>query len=159
MIFRILKLNPNVFYLIFLFLVFFDQAVKYTVVSKMSLGHSITLIAGFFSLTYITNTGAAFGMLKGANSFFIILSAGFIVFMYVYLLSRKSANIFTQTAFAFIAGGAFGNLLDRIFRGHVVDFFDLRYFSVFNTADVMINLGVALLVIEILFGGKSKERA
>ncbi len=149
----------RVFYAVLLFSILLDQAIKHIVVAKMPLGYTIPLINGLFSLTHITNTGAAFGMLKGANGFFIVLSSVFIIAMYFYLLSRRTVPVFTQTAFAFIMGGALGNLLDRVLKGHVVDFFDLKFFSVFNTADVMINLGVALLVIEMLFRGRSKGRA
>lgn len=120
----------------------------------MSLGQTMPLIGGFFGITYIVNTGAAFSMFKGANLFFVFLSAAFITVMLAYLYSRKNAPFLMQTAFAFIVGGAAGNLLDRIFRGHVVDFFDLKFFSVFNTADVMINLGIAMSILCIFLYSK-----
>jgi signal peptidase II len=140
----------GLFYAVFLSALLIDQYAKHLTVSSMRLGQSIPLAGSIFRLTYITNTGAAFGILKGANAYFIILSALLMIFLYIYLATRKSVPLLTQAALGLISGGATGNLLDRIFRGHVVDFFDVRFFSVFNTADLMINLGVAILLFEMV---------
>ena len=136
--------------------VLFDQAVKYIVSKNIPLGSGFAIIKGLFSITYIRNTGAAFGVFQGNNLLLIIVSSCFIVLLLFYVLHYLKTNIFLQTAAALIAGGALGNFIDRISRGYVIDFFDLKYFSVFNTADIMINLGVALLIIDMLFREKSK---
>ena len=135
-----------------------DQLAKHAVTVLMPLDRTIPLVNGVFHLTFITNTGAAFGLLKGWNFIFLIVSAVFIGAINVYMLYKKPSGAIFQTALGLVCGGAAGNLIDRIFRGHVIDFFDVRFFSIFNTADVMINLGVALLVLEMLFREKRRER-
>lgn len=137
--------------------VFLDQAAKYFVSRTLALGSGPAVIEGFFSITYIRNTGAAFGMFQGNNSFFIAFSLCFVSLLLFYVLYFFKGSRLSLAALAFIAAGAAGNLLDRVFRGYVVDFFDLRYFSVFNTADVMINIGVAALLFEILTGTKKRS--
>lgn len=158
MIFGSRPVKYVLFYAVFLSALIIDQFAKFLTVSAMRLGQSISIAGNYFRLTYITNTGAAFGIFKGANAYFIILSALFLVFLYIYLVTRKSVPLLTQAALGLISGGATGNLLDRTFRGHVVDFFDVRFFSVFNTADVMINLGVAILLLELVILRSADKR-
>ena len=152
-------MKHKIFFIIILSGIILDQAVKYLVSTKLALGSGPAVIKGLFSITYIQNTGAAFGMFHGNNTLFIIVSLCFIALLLVYVLIYLKGDAFADIPFAIIIAGATGNLLDRILRGYVIDFFDLRYFSVFNTADLMINIGVALLLIDILFRGKRKGRA
>lgn len=151
-------MKHRIFFTIIFLGIVLDQGVKHIVSKTLALGSGPAVIKGLFSITYIQNTGAAFGMFRGNNTLFIVVSFCFIALLLYYVLRRQKMDSYSGAAFALIIAGAAGNLLDRILRGYVVDFFDLRYFSVFNTADVMINLGVALLVIEILFGQKHKGR-
>jgi len=147
----------KIFYIILVSSVLLDQAVKYIVSNNIALGSGFQLVNGVFSIAYIRNTGAAFGIFQGNNAFLIAVSSLFIILLMVYVFRYIKEDVFLQTATALIAGGAVGNFIDRISRGYVVDFFDLKYFSVFNTADIMINVGVALLMIDILFRGKQKS--
>ncbi|MFA5104259.1 MAG: signal peptidase II [Candidatus Margulisiibacteriota bacterium] len=144
------------FYIVLFLSVLLDQAVKYSVTKYIPLRSGFSVIRGLFSITYIRNTGAAFGIFQGNNVLLIAVSSCFIIFLLFYVLRYLKADMFLQAAAALIAGGATGNFLDRISRGYVVDFFDLKYFSVFNAADIMINLGVSLLIIDMLFKGKRK---
>ena len=134
-------------------IVIVDQLTKAIVDRGMSLHASIPLIDGFFNLTYIRNTGAAFGLFAGSHQalrlpFLIgvsILAIGFILFMVRRLRDGETG---LTIALAFILGGAAGNLIDRMVYGEVIDFLDLYWSSyhwpAFNVADSFITIGVAI---------------
>ena len=124
----------------------------------------ITVIPGFFNLTYVRNRGAAFGMLAGVpgiwrSAFFIVVTV--IAIAAIVLLIRKTSERLLVAAFSLIAGGALGNLIDRIRYGEVVDFIDWyvrsHHWPTFNVADSAISVGVGLLVIDMLFGASTKS--
>jgi len=137
------------------FILVADQLTKFIVDQSMPLHHSIPVIDNWFSLTYIRNTGAAFGILAGsAVAFrlpflivFSLVAIGFVVAMLRRLPERETGLI---TALAFILGGAIGNLIDRFAYGEVIDFLDFywgRYhWPAFNVADSFITMGVAITV-------------
>ena len=130
-----------------------DQLTKAIVDRTMPLHHSIAIIDGFFSLTYIRNTGAAFGIFSGSHEVFrrpfligvSILAIGFILVM---LKRLRDGEKGLATALAFILGGAIGNLIDRIVYGEVIDFLDVYWahyhWPAFNVADSFITIGVAI---------------
>ena len=130
-----------------------DQLTKAIVDRAMSLHHSIPIIDGFFNLTYIRNTGAAFGIFAGSHEVFrlpfligvSILAIGFILVM---LKRLRDGETGLATALGFILGGAFGNLIDRIFYGEVIDFLDVYWsqyhWPAFNVADSFITVGVTI---------------
>ncbi|HKY08863.1 MAG TPA: signal peptidase II [Candidatus Binatia bacterium] len=134
-------------------IVIVDQATKAIVDRAMSLHDSIPVIPGFFSLTYIRNTGAAFGIFSGVHEVFrlpfligvSILAIGFILVM---LKRLRDGEIGLATALAFILGGALGNLIDRFFYGEVIDFLDVYWsqyhWPAFNIADSFITIGVSI---------------
>jgi signal peptidase II len=134
-------------------IVIVDQLTKAIVDRTMPLHSSIPLIDGFFNLTYIRNTGAAFGLFAGSHEVFrlpfligvSILAIGFILVM---LKRLRESETGLTAALAFILGGAIGNLIDRIVYGEVIDFLDV-YWSIyhwpaFNVADSFITIGVAI---------------
>jgi signal peptidase II len=130
-----------------------DQTTKFIVDRIMPLHHSIPVIDGFFSLTYIRNTGAAFGIFAGsADAFrlpflilFSLLAIAFVVGMLRRLPESERGLIIALTL---ILGGALGNLIDRILYGEVIDFLDFYWdgfhWPAFNFADSFITVGVAL---------------
>jgi signal peptidase II len=123
------------------FLVFlFDQVSKFIVVHYLAPVGAIRLFS-FFYLTYRENTGAAFSILYGENSFFIFTSLLVIIILLFWLIKERRYNL----SFALIFGGALGNLFDRIFRGRVIDFLDFRIWPVFNFADTAITIGIFLI--------------
>lgn len=136
-------------------IVLLDQATKAIVDRRMPLHYSIPIIDGFFNLTYIRNTGAAFGIFSGAHEVFrlpfligvSLLASGFILVMLKRLREDATGLI---TALAFILAGAVGNLIDRIFHGEVIDFFDVYWkqyhWPAFNIADSFITIGVAITI-------------
>ena len=141
--------------------VLLDQLTKYLVIKKFFLHESVKVIPGFFSLTYVRNPGAAFGILAGASGswrtiFFATVSMAALAV--IATLVRKTSDRLPLIAFSLIGGGAVGNLIDRLRFGEVVDFIEWYYGSfhwpTFNIADSAITVGVTLLAIDMLFPGK-----
>jgi len=136
-----------------------DQITKALVHNLMPLYHSIEIVPNFVHLTYIRNTGAAFGFLAGSRStlrmaFFLLVSIVAIACV-IYLLKnlRPSRNTLT-VSLSLILGGAIGNLIDRLRMGEVIDFIDLHWhrlhWPAFNVADSAISIGVILLFIQMI---------
>jgi len=126
-----------------------DQLTKWWVMGHLILGQSKPLIEDLIWLTYVHNHGAAFGILVGKGWFFslaaVVVIAGMIIFHLIYKPSDR-----LQLYLGLVAGGALGNLIDRIRFHHVIDFFDLRWWPVFNIADMAIVCGGILLVLYLL---------
>lgn len=140
-----------------------DQFTKLAVLGSLKSVGSIGIIDGFFSLTYVENRGAAFGMLEGGKWIFIAITLAVVVFAAVYYIKmpKTKENLWLRIAMAMIISGAIGNAVDRLFRGYVVDFLDFIIFGydfpVFNFADILVVLGTALLAGGIIiFDGKEK---
>jgi signal peptidase II len=120
----------------FTLVVILDQITKY-IFSKQIID------LGLIILRPVTNTGMSFGLFQGNNLIFIIISIIFITFLIRFREEFKE----NQILLIMILAGATGNLIDRIIRGHVMDFIDFRFFPVFNVADSLIFLGVAGIII------------
>ena len=138
-----------------------DQIVKILVDKNMYFGDTISLIGDFFHITYVQNRGIAFGIFQGKVDVISIATVVAIIGIVIYFLKTvKKSNSFEKTAYIFIIAGAVGNMIDRITRGYVVDMLDFRgiWSFVFNIADVYINLGVILLLLDLLLKSKKKER-
>ncbi len=129
-----------------------DQISKILVVKFLDL-NSVTLIKNFFYLTYTNNTGAAFSILTDKRIFLVLVGIIIIILLIYYLKKHQIKNTINKIAFALVIGGSLGNLIDRIIRGSVVDFIDIKIFSynfpIFNLADTFITIGVLLLLINI----------
>ena len=139
-------------------LTIFDQYSKFLIFHRMQYGESIPVIKNVFHLTFVTNTGIAFGFFKGANVVFIIASliviAGIVTFKN-YIIDKHSLT--SKIACGLILGGALGNLIDRIRLGYVIDFLDFRIWPVFNFADSGITIGSLTLIILLLIKGNKKD--
>ena len=107
------------------------------------------------------NEGAAFGIFQGARVFFIIVTVLVFVLGYFYIKKNPLTNILEKCAVTFIAGGAVGNFIDRIYFGFVRDFISADFidFPVFNVADCFVTVGACLLIIAVLLGEKNKENS
>lgn len=130
-----------------------DQLVKLLIVENFTLFESIE-IWKFVHLTYIHNTGAAFGILEGARFAFVLFSAA-LVAASVWAWKKPWMGRYKLSASLIIAG-ALGNCIDRLFRGYVVDFIDLTYWPIFNVADIAVVCGTILLSI-MIFTAKEDE--
>lgn len=109
----------------------------------------------FLSLSYVINTGGAFGIFKGFNWFFIIIT--FVVigaFIYYYNKIPKRTTYFISAAL--ILAGAIGNMIDRVFFGFVTDFIALSFWPAFNIADSSLFIGAIILIITLFIDEKKK---
>jgi signal peptidase II len=138
-------------FLLFLFIsiVAIDRVSKYYILKKLSPYQSIPIIKNVFHLSLVYNTGVAFGIFKGNNFIFIIVSFLLLLLLIRYLKDKETQRNF-KIALVLIISGAIGNLIDRISLGYVVDFLDLRIWPVFNIADTSISLGLILIVYSLL---------
>lgn len=130
-----------------------------------TVGASKEIIHGFISFIYVHNSGAAWGIFSGRQIFLIIISiiviALFIAFYVLRLRKFKDKiSLWLSVSLGFIAGGCFGNLIDRIAFGYVRDFinFDFMNFPVFNVADICLTVGIILLFIYFIFFYSKEEK-
>lgn len=129
-----------------------DQVSKIIVVNNLTNNKSIEVIKSFFYLTYTNNKGAAFSILTGRRILLILVALIVIGVLIYYVRKNKIEGKVNKIALSLVIGGSIGNLIDRILRGAVVDFIDIKIFGynfpIFNLADTFIVIGVFLLIIE-----------
>ena len=143
--------------------VILDQVVKALVRPRLELHESIDVISGFFSLTRVHNTGAAFGLMNNIDfplkaAVLALLQTAALIGLTVYVAMLAPHQRLTRLGLSFVIGGAIGNLIDRVIYGYVLDFFDFYrggwHFWAFNVADAAINIGVALMILDMLGAGR-----
>jgi signal peptidase II len=129
---------------------FLDQATKHLARRHLA-GGPRHLIEGFFSLRYVQNTGAAWGMMEGLNDWLVVFSLLVLILLVVFRRSLLIDTFAHRLATGLMLGGIAGNLIDRVRLGYVVDFLDFhlqgRHFPAFNIADSAICIGVGLYII------------
>ena len=143
-----------------------DQLTKQWVEEAFVLYESLP-VTGFFNLTLVYNTGAAFSFLADAGGwqrwFFLILALVICIYLVYWLLQLDKKQVALPLAIAMIIGGAVGNVIDRLLYGHVIDFLDFYYqqwhWPAFNLADSAITLGVILFIWDAFFGAKDNSNA
>ena len=120
---------------------------------------TIPLIQDIFHLTYVENKGIAFGMFAEERLLFILVSIGVLVILSVLYTKTQPRTKWLQIGTSFIYGGAIGNLMERMAKGYVVDFFDFRLinFPVLNIADIAICVGAVMLVIHFIISDKTEK--
>jgi signal peptidase II len=125
-----------------------DQISKRLVMTSFSPGESWNPVAAlerWVSLTYVTNTGAAFGMFPDYGGIFMVIAVVVVVVIVVYYRYLPGDQWLVQISLGLQLGGALGNLLDRLRYGHVIDFIDFKVWPVFNVADSSVFIGVVIL--------------
>jgi signal peptidase II len=137
-----------------------DQITKYLIYTNLSYAERIQVVEGFFYLTHVRNTGAAFGLFSGAPeplrlAFFIVVSLVAVGIILSFFSQLAPGDRLSALSLGLILGGASGNLVDRLHFGEVVDFLHFKLWGGyawpdFNLADTFIVVGVALLVLELL---------
>lgn len=141
-------------------IILLDQLTKQQIMQTMRLHESIPVIPNLFSLTYIRNPGAAFGLLAGSSNafrmvFFGLTSIFALGLLGTILLRMPEADWMGRVSVAGILGGAIGNLIDRLRFGEVIDFLDIYiesyHWPAFNVADSAITVGVIVLIIHFAF--------
>jgi signal peptidase II len=131
-----------------------DQGLKRFVEGSMQLGESISVIPGVLQITYIKNSGGAFGVLSGHGALLLLGSAVATAFILWILLEGSPTRVMSLGC-GLILGGAAGNLLDRLSTGEVTDYVHFRFWYIFNAADIAVVLGVVALLLSTLRPGKS----
>ena len=142
--------NNYLFFLIVIFIIFFDQITKYlAVIFYNELQQGIEVFP-FLNLVFVTNRGISFGLLSDLNiSFFLGLVSIGISIILIFWLIRSNLNS-EKFIISLILGGALGNGIDRIYQSYVIDFIDIHYknfhWPAFNIADSAITLGVVIYI-------------
>ena len=140
-----------------------DQVTKIWIDSDMKLYESIPVIDGFFNLTYVRNTGAAFSMLNDLSEtyrvpFFASVAVVAAIAIVYFVHTTPASQKVVLVACGCVLGGALGNLTDRLAYGSVIDFLDVYYgawhWPAFNVADTFISIGVGLLLLSSFFGSQ-----
>jgi signal peptidase II len=136
-----------------------DQLTKLLVSGGMALGDTIPILKDVLHITYVRNTGAAFGMLSDRRWVFLVISTVTILALAVFLLRTSSRDPLLIVSLSMILSGGIGNMIDRLALGYVVDFIDFRLinFAVFNGADSFVCVVAALLFLAVLFEPKKEE--
>lgn len=129
-----------------------DQIIKYFVLLYLKPVGSVGAINGFLEWNYVENTGAAFGSFSGNTALLSIITAVIIIAGIAAIILKKINNKFLLVTATVIIAGGLGNLIDRIFRGYVVDFIKVLFidFPVFNFADILVTCGSFMLIIYLI---------
>jgi signal peptidase II len=151
------SLKYRILIIVSLITIFLDQATKFYIARTLPLHSMITVIENFFTITYLRNKGAAFGMLATSPwrlPFFIIVSLVAVVVIFVVIKKLRDDQKLAAYALSLIFAGALGNLIDRIRFGEVIDFIFVHwydhYWPAFNVADSAICVGVFLLALDMV---------
>ena len=134
-------------------LISIDQIIKFTVIKNMY-NSSIIILKGIINLTYVENTGGAFGIGENSTIIFIIENISVLTLLTLFIFSKKNQiSIYELIGLGLILSGGIGNLFDRVFRGFVVDYIDfnplIRY-PVFNIADIYVVVGCMMIAINVV---------
>lgn len=148
------------YYALAVFVIIFDQITKHYFNNQFELGETLEIISPILNWTLAYNHGAAFSFLAEAGGwqkwFFAVLGIVVSVFITHYLKQTTKNAKLLSLGLAMILGGAVGNVIDRFFYGYVIDFIHVHYadvwhYPIFNIADIGICVGMALVVIDMLF--------
>ena len=140
-----------------------DQVSKQLVVKNMAWYDVIPLMP-HLNLTHLRNTGAAFSMFSGSSPIvFVLIGVVVSVGILIWMRRNPHGQVLVAVALSLIMGGALGNVIDRVTRGHVVDFIDFYWgtwhFAAFNVADSAISVGAAFMVLDVIIEALRKKPA
>lgn len=135
--------------------IFIDQITK---IFATKLVESKVVIKGLLNLTYVENRGAIFGLMQGSNYIMAVLSAIICIVLAIYLARLLKDGQTPSIGFYMVIAGGIGNIIDRIFRGYVIDFIDTPFIATFNVADMLVVIGACIIILsqlkEIMKDGK-----
>ena len=137
-------------YIIAFFFFLIDLFSKQIITKCFELGKSIKVIDNFFYITLAYNKGAAWNILEDKKILLLIISV-FALFLINQAMNKEEINKIESLSYGMIIGGILGNLFDRIFYGHVIDYLDFKLFGydypIFNLADTFIVIGIIIMII------------
>ena len=145
------KKNQIIFFSMIVFLVTLGQVIKQTIVKNVR--SSIIIIDEILKISFIKNTGGAFGLGNNHIWIFILLNLLIILAIIIYTQRKKELSKLEFLGSILVLSGGTGNLIDRIFRGYVVDYIDINDFMnypVFNLEDMLIVVGIVIIMINII---------
>ncbi len=131
-----------------------DRVTKMWAASNLPYQVPVTVIPGLenvFTLTYIRNSGAAFGLFPQAATIFAIIKIVVVIALVVWYHKLPVQHFLVRVSVGMIQGGAIGNLIDRLTAGSVVDFLHFHFWPIFNVADSAVSVGVVILAVYMLF--------
>lgn len=133
-------------------LVVIDQLIKLFALKHLEPIGFKEAVPGVFRFSYVENTGAAFGSFSKFTVILSVFTAIILIAMIVYLLSKKIKFGMVYCSLMLLISGGLGNLIDRVFRGYVIDYIEPLFinFAVFNFADILVTIGAALLIIYLI---------
>ena len=150
----------GIFIILFTIPFLLDLLTKGWIRNSLDIGQEIPILP-FFSLVHIQNTGVAFGMLQGRNTILMIFAGAAIIFILFYGYKNLKQDKYLAWIMALVAGGAAGNVLDRIRFGAVTDFMDFyagsHHWPAFNVADSSVCVGAGLLILHSMKHAKQGE--
>lgn len=131
--------------------VFFDQIIKYLIVSNFTLYKKNPIIEGFFNITYVQNRGAAWGILNNNIILLVVITVLALGLICSFIFKESNIKKLDIVLYGMLLGGIIGNFIDRIFRGYVIDFLDFIIFGydfpVFNIADMLTVISVGIMIV------------
>ena len=129
--------------------------------ANIAMYEDVAVLPGIFHFTYIENKGAAFGMLANNRWVFLVISTVAIAAFGFYIIKYRPKDILLRISLSFVVGGGIGNMIDRCFRGSVVDFIEVDFidFYVFNVADIFVCVGCGLMVLYIILSEIKDSKA
>lgn len=130
-----------------------DQLIKFLVVEYIKDNGVFIFIDGILNFTYVENTGAAFSILTGSRWLLIVITSILLIGLLAAVVTKRIKTPFMVWSAILIIAGGIGNLIDRILHGYVIDYIDaafLKNFAIFNFADCLVVVGVAMMIIYIL---------
>ena len=155
------------FYVTILLVILLDQLTKLLVVATVPLFDSVTIIPNFLDITYVRNTGLAYGLLNDWDSAYKPLITGALAVaalggILLYARQMPAEEKWSRIGLSLILAGAIGNILDRVRLGYVIDYVDFYWrgwhFWAFNVADAAISIGAVLVFAELLLGKRHASR-
>lgn len=148
--------NNLALFMVAVAIIIVERIIKFYIVDNLRAGESIPIVGNVLMITRSENLGAGFGMLQGQNWIFII-AAVIVLAMIVYFYNQIVYDRILVFASSFILAGTVGNMMDRIFFGHVIDYIYLSFWPTFNLSDMSLTAGVILLIIYMYYWQKEPE--
>lgn len=139
-----------------------DLVTKQLVIDNMQVGDSVTLISGFLRITYILNSGAAFGLLSQHRWIFLVVSVAIIAAILIYAIKKGLPSLTVAISLGLVAGGGIGNMIERVRLGYVTDMIDFVFLPfwkwIFNLADACVCVGAVILVLWFVFSDVKNKK-
>lgn len=153
-------LEKKVIWIISFICIIIDQMIKFVINNNLDLYDQNTIIDNFFYLTNVRNYGAAWSILTGSRIMLIIVTILIMIGLYYFFIRKEKMKKYEKVIYGFLYGGIIGNLIDRIFRGYVIDYLEFYIFGynfpVFNLADILIVISMFFIIISVIKGDKGE---